>query len=202
LVYQRARNKNMDNRFNCGNNQGHYLSIPLLITIGLLFLYVMCFSTVHAFNPRAKEYVFVKKWGSEGTGDGEFKRIHDLDFDPSEKKLYVVDRDNNRIQVFDKNGTFLFKWGKKGTGEGEFNTPYSVDVDSQGDVWVADRDNSRIQKFDNDGNFIKEWGSKGKGPGQFILPVSVIMDSKGDIIIDERRHDRIQKFDNDGNFLL
>jgi hypothetical protein len=69
LVYQRARNKNMDNRFNCGNNQGHYLSIPLLITIGLLFLYVMYFSTVHAFNPRAKEYVFVKKWGSEGTGD-------------------------------------------------------------------------------------------------------------------------------------
>jgi len=59
----------MDNRFNCGNNQGHYLSIPLLITIGLLFLYVMYFSTVHAFNPRAKEYVFVKKWGSEGTGD-------------------------------------------------------------------------------------------------------------------------------------
>jgi hypothetical protein len=38
-------------------------------------------------------YTFVKKWGSQGTGDGQFQRIHDLDFDPLEKRLYVSDRD-------------------------------------------------------------------------------------------------------------
>jgi len=43
--------------------------------------------------------------------------------------------------------TFLFKWGKEGTQDGEFNLPYSVDVDSQGNVWVADLDNHSIQKF-------------------------------------------------------
>jgi hypothetical protein len=52
-------------------------------------------------------YLFIKKWGSHGTGDGQFQRIHDLDFDPSEKYLYVIDRDGNRIQIFDKNGTFI-----------------------------------------------------------------------------------------------
>jgi DNA-binding beta-propeller fold protein YncE len=81
-----------------------------------------------------EKYTFVKKWGSEGRGDGEFQRVHDLDFDPSEKYLYTVDRDGNRIQVFNKNGTFLWKWGSEGTGDGEFTVPYSVDVDSQGNV--------------------------------------------------------------------
>ena len=52
--------------------------------------------------------------GVEGTGDGQFRRPHDLDFDSSEKYLYSIDRDGNRVQVFDKNGTFLFKWGKEG----------------------------------------------------------------------------------------
>ena len=33
-----------------------------------------------------------KKWGSEGTGDGQFQRVHDLDFYPTEKYLYTVDR--------------------------------------------------------------------------------------------------------------
>ena len=46
------------------------------------------------------KYAYVRGWGSEGYGDGQFHRIHDLDFDPSENLLYVVDRDNHRIQVF------------------------------------------------------------------------------------------------------
>jgi hypothetical protein len=37
--------------------------------------------------------------------------------------MYIVDRDNNRIQAFDKNGTFLFKWGEEGEGDGEFAVP-------------------------------------------------------------------------------
>lgn len=65
-------------------------------------------------------------------GDGQFHRIHDLDFDPSESLLYVVDRDNHRIQVFDKSGNFKFKWGSDGKGNGQFHVPYSVDVDSAG----------------------------------------------------------------------
>ena len=56
-------------------------------------------------------------------GEGQFKRPHDLDFSPTEDKLYVIDRDNQRVQVFDKNGTFLLEWGSEGGGEGEFTLP-------------------------------------------------------------------------------
>ena len=45
-----------------------------------------------------KDYSFIIKWGSYGTGDGQFHRVQDLAFDPLEKRLYVSDRDGNRIQ--------------------------------------------------------------------------------------------------------
>jgi DNA-binding beta-propeller fold protein YncE len=91
------------------SNQHPYLLIGVLLTASLLVLALILSSTVSAFDPNATKYEFVKKWGSRGTGDGEFQRLHDLDFNSAETRLYAVDRDGNRIQVFDKNGTFLFK---------------------------------------------------------------------------------------------
>lgn len=67
------------------------------------------FSYVTAFQ-NATVYEFHNKWGSEGKGDSQFQRPHDLDFSPDEKIIYAVDIDGNRIQAFDKNGTFLFAW--------------------------------------------------------------------------------------------
>jgi hypothetical protein len=84
-------------------NQNHYWGTCLLLTIGLLFSSAILFYSANAFDPNATKYVFVKKWGSRGTGDGQFMRIHDIDFNPSETRLYAIDRDGNRIQVFDKN---------------------------------------------------------------------------------------------------
>jgi DNA-binding beta-propeller fold protein YncE len=194
----KANSVNID----CNINPYRYLSISLLITIGVLFLSIILFSTVGALDPQAKEYVFVKKWGSRGTGDGQFHRVHDIDFNPLETRLYAVDRDGYRIQVFDKNGTFLFKWGSKGTGDGQFTVPYSVDVDSQGNVWIADRGNHRIQKFNNDGKFLFKFGSFGSKEGQFNNPrqVAVDKDVKFLYVVDSKNN-RIQKFDTNGTFV-
>jgi len=88
----------------------HLFLKPILqITIGLFFISIFISSSVAGLDPNANKYTLIKKWGSEGSGNGQFQRIHDLDFDPSESLLYVVDRDGNRIQVFDKNGTFITK---------------------------------------------------------------------------------------------
>jgi DNA-binding beta-propeller fold protein YncE len=150
----------------------------------------------------ATKYEFIKQWGSKGTGDGEFQRVHDLDFDPTEKYLYTIDRDGNRVQVFDKDGNFINKWGSKGTGNGQFIVPYSVDVDSKGDVWVADRGNNRVQKFDKDGNFLFKFGTFGSKEGQFNNPrqVAVDKDVKFLYVVDSKNN-RIQKFDPNGNFI-
>jgi DNA-binding beta-propeller fold protein YncE len=49
-------------------------------------------------------------WGSEGSGDGQFKGLSSVAIDPTNNKVYVADPLNRRIQVFDSNGTFLTKW--------------------------------------------------------------------------------------------
>ena len=181
-----------------------YYRIFLTIATGSIItmsIIIISFSTVSAFH-QAKEYEFVKKWGSKGTGDGQFQRPHDLDFDPAEKYLYTLDRDGARVQVFDKNGTFINKWGSYGTGDGQFELPYGVDVDSQGNVWVADRSASTIQKFDSNGKFLFKFGSKGSGEGQFDFPrqVAVDKDVKFVYVVDSNNN-RVQKFDINGNFI-
>ena len=158
----------------------------------------------HSFQ-NATKYAYDRGWGSEGSGDGQFQRIHDLDFNPNETLLYVVDRDNSRIQVFDKMGNFKFKWPQtttKGNADGQFRVPYSVDVDSKGDVWVADRNNNRIQKFDKDGMFLFKFGSSGTGNGEFNLPRQIAVDRTVQFlyVVDSENH-RVQVFDSSGKYI-
>jgi DNA-binding beta-propeller fold protein YncE len=184
--------------------------VVILLTVSLVAGIISSVNGVESLEKASggvgqENYSFVRKWGSYGTSDGQFQRAHDLDFDLSEKYLYAVDRDGNRIQVFNKNGTFLFKWGSKGTGNGQFNVPYSVDADSQGNVWVADRGNYRIQKFDNHGNFIFKFGNEdghSSAPGKFDNPRQVAVDKDVKFLyVADSKNNRIQKFYANGTFV-
>jgi peptidylamidoglycolate lyase len=66
------------------------------------------------------EYQF--EWGRKGTGPGEFDLPHAIDVD-DEGRVYVADRSNARIQVFDPNGRFLAQWRSE-----EIGRPYSIAV--------------------------------------------------------------------------
>jgi len=89
---------------------------------------------------------FLIKWGTYGTGDGQFNTPNGVVTDNA-GNVYVADRKNNRVQKFDSNGNFLSKWGSQGTGDGQFNNPSDVAIDSFGDVYVVEGVNNRIQKF-------------------------------------------------------
>jgi NHL repeat len=56
-----------------------------------------------------KEGKFIKTWGKPGSAPGEFNVPHGLTFD-SKGRLFVADRANNRLQIFDQEGTFLEEW--------------------------------------------------------------------------------------------
>jgi len=71
--------------------------------------------------------------------------------------IYVVDRGNNRIVKFDKDGKFLKEIGGIGQGPGEFLEPVDVIIDQEGRLFVADKGNLRIQIFDPDGHFLKSF---------------------------------------------
>lgn len=116
--------------------------------------------------------------------------------------VYVVDRLNNRIQVFGTTGDFKFTWGSSGTGNGEFHLPWQIALDSNDDVYVTDRGNHRVQKFGTTGDYLLQWGSFGTGSGQFKHPCAIVADVSDNIWVSDIVLANVQKFDTTGGYLL
>jgi len=81
-----------------------------------------------------------------------------------ERKIYVADTGNSRIQKFTSDGEFLSSWGTNGFENGELQSPVGIAI-YENNVYVVDEMQNTIQKFDNDGNFILKWGEFGYKPG-------------------------------------
>jgi trimeric autotransporter adhesin len=141
----------------------------------------------------AETYKFVTKWGSSGSGVGQFSDPPNVAVDSSDN-IYVLDCENHRIQKFNSTGGYITQWGSSGSGNGQFSNPYCVAVDSSGNVYVSDTYNSRIQKFNSTGGYITQWGSSGSGDGQFHYPYCVAVDSSGNVYVADNYNNRIQKF--------
>jgi DNA-binding beta-propeller fold protein YncE len=116
--------------------------------------------------------------------------------------VYVADRRNHRVQVFNRNGQFLRSWGELGSGPGQFAYPSVVSVDSAGNVYVGDDLNSRVQKFSNTGTLLLSFGGNGSGDGQFSQIGGVAVNGQGQIYVADYDNGRMQKFDSAGRFLL
>ncbi len=71
------------------------------------------------FNAEGK---YLLSWGKPGKGPGEFHVPHSIAVD-SKGRVYVSDRENNRIQIFTPNGEFLKQWTNLGCTQGLFITP-------------------------------------------------------------------------------
>jgi hypothetical protein len=79
------------------------------------------------YSPDGK---FIKTWGRMGPELGNFRDPHDLYVGGSKGYVYVADRQNNRIQVFDQDGNFIAAWR-------QFGQPSSVYVDKQDNIYVG-----------------------------------------------------------------
>jgi sugar lactone lactonase YvrE len=151
---------------------------------------------------------YVTKWGSFGTGNGQFDSPIGVGIDAA-GNIYVAERYNNRIQKFSGAGValsepppaFVLKWGGPGSGNGQFNVPHGVATDAAGNVYVGDEYNHRIQKFDALGNFITQWGTYGSGNGQLANPYGVAIDAAGDVYVADDVNHRIQKFSSAGAYI-
>jgi sugar lactone lactonase YvrE len=79
------------------------------------------------FDPRGR---FITEWGRKGSGPGEMSEPHTIAMD-SQGRLFVGDRENNRIQIFDQDGRHLGEWRQFGRPSGIFITPDDT-------IYVAD----------------------------------------------------------------
>jgi DNA-binding beta-propeller fold protein YncE len=79
------------------------------------------------YSPDGK---FLKAWGRLGPEPGNFKEPHDIYVGGSKGYVYVADRLNNRVQVFDQDGNFVAAWK-------QFGQPSSVYVDTRDNIYVG-----------------------------------------------------------------
>ena len=70
--------------------------------------------------------------------------------------MYVCDRNNHRIEVFDLDLNFVRSFGRRGSGRGEFNAPSDVKFDTAGNMYVAESNNGRVQVMDSSGQFLQQ----------------------------------------------
>ena len=86
---------------------------------------------------------------------GENRRPDCITPSPDGTRLYITDRDNGRIQVYDLEGKFLFGFGEEGDKPGQLKDPIQTVFDKEGRLWVCDSDNHRLQVFTADGKYLK-----------------------------------------------
>lgn len=149
---------------------------------------------VAKFSPTGK---FLLDWGRKGDGPGEFNLPHSVAVD-AEGLVYVVDRTNARIQVFDGNGKFLKMWKSEELGRpwslaiGPDNLLYVVDG---GDFKPAPPDRGQLLKLDLSGKILAKWSRYGNYDGQIYWGHDLAVGKDGAVYVGDVYHGmRVQKF--------
>jgi len=146
---------------------------------------------VHKYTDNGK---LVLSWGQPGAGPGEFNLPHNIACD-ADGWVYVADRENHRVQVFDGNGRFETEWHGLHRPSGMYMPPGKCPVcyvSEIGPYYTHNRGTPnlgpRVTIMSNEGKVIARVGREpaaGLGPGQFISPHGLAVDSRGDLYVGE-----------------
>ena len=148
-------------------------------------------SRVHKYSPDGK---LLLSWGESGSDPGQFNIVHNIVTD-KDGWVYVADRENNRIQVFDGNGKYETQWNN-------MHRPCALYMDTTKNDPVcfvgelgpglgvnkeAPNLGNRVDIYDKKGKRLARLGDihAGEKPGQFIAPHGLAIDSRGDIYVGE-----------------
>jgi DNA-binding beta-propeller fold protein YncE len=138
---------------------------------------------------------YLTSWGQRGTPPNEtrpgyFNNVHGIAVDPRTRRVFVNDRANHRVQVFDENGQYLSEW-KFGDAPSDVHMFHIV---SDGYLWAADRGTNKILKYDLDGNFLYSWGTWGDFPGGMWGVHGMSVDQDGNLYVAEVDNGGAQKY--------
>jgi DNA-binding beta-propeller fold protein YncE len=150
---------------------------------------------------------YINEWGELGHGPGQFSIVHAIVMD-SKGNLYVADRNNVRIQVFDQKGKLLAIWN-------DLITPWGFAITKNDEIWVCgsspmqwrETDNALgcppkdqvFMKFNTDGKLLKMFtlpkGLDGlERPGEVNWVHAIAVDSQGNLYMGDIIGRRAQKF--------
>ena len=148
-------------------------------------------SRMHKYSPDGR---LLKSWGESGTGPGEFNIPHNVCCD-SDGWVYVADRENHRVQVFDGEGNYETEWHNLHRPCGmcmEAKKKPLCYIGEIGPTMPVNREvpnlGPRISIVDHEGKLLSRFGAAHAGydsPDQFVAPHGMAVDSHGDIYVGE-----------------
>ena len=130
---------------------------------------------VHRFSPEGE---LLLSWGEPGAGQGQFRLPHNIWIDKMDR-VWIADRENSRVQIFDIDGTFLDEWT-------DLFRPTHVYMDKDETVYISEL-SRRISIFSIDGELLSRWGNESHSLEDplFVGPHVICVDSWGDLYVGE-----------------
>jgi len=150
-------------------------------------------AAVHKYTPDGKH---VKSWGGCGTDPGQFALPHNIACD-EEGWVYVADRENHRVQIFDTDGKYETQWNNMARLCGLYMAAGRDPLCYIGELGpgmkhILDFPNlgPRISITTNKGEVVARLGAlhAGTQPGAFVAPHGIAVDSHGDIYVAQVAH--------------
>ena len=155
-------------------------------------------SRVHKYSPDGK---LLFSWGGPGTDPGQFNIAHNIVTDKN-GYVYVADRENHRVQIFDSTGKFEAEWSN-------VHRPCGLFITEEQDVYIGELGfgaavernvpniGPRVTVMNTNGEVQARIGHLGYGlePGQFIAPHGVCLDSKLNLYVGEVAHTNMSHFE-------
>ncbi len=145
---------------------------------------------VHKYDPNGR---LIMSWGESGTGPGQFNIVHNLII--HDGLVYVADRENQRVQVFDTEGKFISQWNDMSRVAAICMDPAEDDpLIYLGEYFCGIGSNAmgtnlgpRVSVMSRTGDVLARIGTESYGdePGRFYSPHGIAVDSKGDIYVAE-----------------
>jgi sugar lactone lactonase YvrE len=128
---------------------------------------------------------FIKSWGGKGSGPGQFQVAHGIAID-AKGLVWVADRENQRIQLFDQDGRFVREIKYKGL-------PCSLDIGRQY-MYMVNGFAGQVLRLDLNGKVLAAMGKPGKGPGEFGEAHMIAVSQKDEIYVADSVNAALVKF--------
>ena len=175
-------------------NDGGNMGYPWAIAFGRDGVWAVTDNSSHCVYIFDGQDQLVRKFGSNGSGIGQFLNPRGLAFDAN-NDLYVSDHSNNRVQKFTIKSEYLLQFGHEGSGNGQVSNPCGITVYND-QLYIAECSNNRISVFQLNGQFYSIIGS-----GRLNYPYDIIVSGNRHLLVASYYNKCISSFTLDGAYV-
>lgn len=142
---------------------------------------------------------FLFSFGSFGNQLGQFDQPVGIAVTPS--AIYITDRGNAAVSVFNNAGEPQMYWSNKETGRGTLNRPGAISLAQDGSLFISEHQSNRVAKFNPDGSWALTWGREGRDEGEFREVGGIRVVDDGTVWVGDIYNRRAQQFNQQGEYL-